>query len=96
MSIEIISLLVAVATAVIGIAIRQYFQTIKTLFVRLDAVNVKIDMVRDTLYQSYHDKDEIKEYIELLQRPVIQNMAHIDKALTDLKIMLSSYIEKND
>lgn len=96
MSIEVISLLVAVATAVIGLAIRQYFHTIKTLFVRLDAVNAKIDRVRDTLYQSYHDKDEIKEYIELLQRPVIQNMAHIDKALTDLKIMLSSYIEKND
>lgn len=95
MSFELTSIGVALLGIIVTVITKQYFTTIKTLFRRIDENKDKIDMVKDNLNKHYHDKEEIREYIDLLQRPILQKMQHIDAQLCDLKSMLKAFIESS-
>jgi len=69
---------------------------IKVSFKKIDENRKSIASLNDKLNKEYHDKIEIREYIELSQRTLLNKIDHMEKSMSEMKALLKDVLSNID
>ena len=97
---HIIATIIAIVGIFVGVLGRKESQQAdhirdnnQAIWKNIETLRADIDKLEQKIYQDYHNKIAIKEYIDLILQPILHKIEHVEAITSDINQLLKANSE---
>ena len=97
---HIIATIIAIVGIFVGVLGRKESQQAdhirdnnQAIWKNIETLRADIDKLEQKIYQDYHNKIEIREYIDLILKPILHKIDHVEATISELNQLLKTFTE---